>query len=149
MTNQQLKYRKHLRLREFDYNSNGAYFVTICTHNRLPIITDEYKKIIEQELIGLEERFSGMKIDYHVFMSHHIHFIALLTGSAVTISRIIQAFKSLTTLKIKRLGYEDKRFWQPNYYEHVIRNEQSLGRIRKYIVENPLAEALDWKEIEK
>ena len=29
------------------------------------------------------------------------------------------------------------RLWQRNYYEHVIRSEQSLNRIREYIAENP------------
>lgn len=33
--------------------------------------------------------------------------------------------------------------WQRNYYEHVIRNDESLKRIREYIVNNPLQWALD------
>lgn len=35
------------------------------------------------------------------------------------------------------------RLWQRGYYEHIIRNEESLGRIRAYIEANPLAWALD------
>jgi len=35
------------------------------------------------------------------------------------------------------------KFWQRNYYEHVIRNEEELERLRNYIVENPARWALD------
>ena len=46
---------------------------------------------------------------------------------------------------VKGLGWTpfQRRFWQRNYYEHVIRNEDSLNRIREYIVNNPLRWHLD------
>ena len=64
--------------------------------------------------------------------------------SAPTISRIVQTFKSITTYKYI-LGVEennwtlfDKRLWQRNYYDHIIRSEKSLNYIREYIVNNPI-----------
>jgi putative transposase len=33
--------------------------------------------------------------------------------------------------------------WQRNYYEHIIRNDQSLARIRQYIIENPTRWTMD------
>lgn len=144
-----MKYRKHIRLKNYDYNSDAAYFVTICTDNRLPIISNGYKSIIEEELKSLVNRFPGVELDYYIFMPQHIHFILFLYGSKASIPQIIQAFKSLTALKIKKQGYPYKRFWQPNYYEHVIRNEKALHRIRKYIIDNPAVEGFNWKELEK
>jgi hypothetical protein len=46
---------------------------------------------------------------------------------------------------VKRLGWEPfrGRLWQRNYYEHIIRNEESLNRIREYILTNPMRWALD------
>jgi REP element-mobilizing transposase RayT len=38
------------------------------------------------------------------------------------------------------------QLWQPNYYEHVIRNEQALRQIRKYIVNNPSADIIEFKQ---
>jgi putative transposase len=35
------------------------------------------------------------------------------------------------------------RLWQRNYYEHIIRNEDSLNRIRQYILDNPVRWAVD------
>ncbi len=149
MNDENLYFRKHTRLKQYDYSSDGAYFITICTKDKKPIINDYYRPIIEQELKDIKNRFSGIELDYYVIMDNHIHFILLFFDSKVVLSKIIQAFKSLTTLKIKRKGYKSQRFWQPNYYEHVIRNEKTLNKIRKYIVENPLVEQLNWKEIEK
>ena len=37
----------------------------------------------------------------------------------------------------------DKKLWQRNYYEHVIRDENELNRIREYIINNPLQWELD------
>ena len=61
-----------------------------------------------------------------------------------SIGRIIQAFKSLATNEYAR-GVKDSgwqpfpdKLWQRNYYEHVIRNDDELARVRQYIVDNPL-----------
>ena len=40
-------------------------------------------------------------------------------------------------------GTPERRVWQRNYYEHVIRNEDELGKIREYIATNPLRWAWD------
>ncbi|MDO8612587.1 MAG: transposase [Dehalococcoidia bacterium] len=67
-------------------------------------------------------------------------------GVAPTLSLpdVVQRFKSLTTAKYRK-GVRDSgwqpfagRLWQRNYYEHVIRNEDDLDRVRRYIAENPL-----------
>jgi len=59
------------------------------------------------------------------------------------LSRIIQAFKSITTnkyilgVKINNWPLFNKRLWQRNYYDHIIRSERSLNCIREYIINNP------------
>ncbi|HHD92174.1 MAG TPA: transposase [Candidatus Portnoybacteria bacterium] len=60
-----------------------------------------------------------------------------------TIGNITGAFKSITTneyirgVKIKKWTPFNYRIWQRNYYEHIIRNEKSLNKIRQYIIDNP------------
>jgi len=41
---------------------------------------------------------------------------------------------------VKKKGWKSfgKRFWQRNYYEHIIRNENELNQIHQYIIDNPL-----------
>jgi len=60
-----------------------------------------------------------------------------------TVGRIVQAFKSISTHEYK-IGVEKQhwnpfpeRLWQRNYFEHVIRSEKSLNKIREYIAANP------------
>jgi len=56
---------------------------------------------------------------------------------------IVRWFKTTTTNEYMRSAKEngwtafDKRLWQRNYYEHIIRDEESLREIREYIVGNP------------
>lgn len=59
-----------------------------------------------------------------------------------TVGEIVRAFKAVTTRRIRLQGIDDFA-WQRNYYEHIIRNETSLRRIREYIHNNPLQWALD------
>jgi REP-associated tyrosine transposase len=65
------------------------------------------------------------------------------------LGEIVGAFKSITTNEYLRGIREHdwpplrERLWQRNYYEHVIRDEYSLNRIREYILTNPLGWALD------
>ncbi len=62
---------------------------------------------------------------------------------------IVQWFKTMTTNEyirgVKQLGWTAfaGRLWQRNYYEHIIRNEESLNRIRQYILDNPAQWAFD------
>jgi len=60
-----------------------------------------------------------------------------------TVGRIFQAFKSITTHEytngVKQHGWLPfpGKLWQRNYWEHIIRNESELNRIRDYVNNNP------------
>jgi len=63
--------------------------------------------------------------------------------TVLSLPDVVHRFKTLTTSRyvdgVKQLGWEafHGRLWQRNYYEHIIRNEESLNRIRRYILDNP------------
>ncbi len=59
-----------------------------------------------------------------------------------SIGSIIRAFKASVTKWCGENGFEDFK-WQRNYFEHIIRNEEDLFRIREYILNNPLQWELD------
>jgi putative transposase len=71
------------------------------------------------------------------------------TRIAPTVGDVVGAFKSLFTVEYIQGVKEGRwprfqgRVWQRNYYEHVIRDETELGRVRRYIDENPLGWAFD------
>ncbi|GIV52421.1 MAG: hypothetical protein KatS3mg038_2942 [Candidatus Kapaibacterium sp.] len=61
-----------------------------------------------------------------------------------SIPTIVRSFKSAATRYINILrGTPGAPVWQRNYYEHIIRNEDALNRIREYIATNPLRWQLD------
>lgn len=61
---------------------------------------------------------------------------------ATTLGEIVRAFKAATARQIRLAGLQEFG-WQRNYYEHIIRNEDFLTRIRKYIATNLLRWELD------
>jgi len=133
--------RKRLRLREYDYSANGAYFITICSHDRRALFVGEAEADVESELSGIATRFSGATVDEHVVMTDHIHVILVLSDCRSTIPRIIQAFKSLATARLRKRGIVG-RIWQRGYYDRIVRNEMELMALREYIRDNPLAEEI-------
>jgi len=84
--------RKHPRAKDYDYSSDGAYFVTICTHNKKCLLSHivgrglapaeieytQYGKIAEQQLLLLEKRFPSVGVDRYVIMPNHIHVIFVI-----------------------------------------------------------------------
>ncbi len=55
-----------------------------------------------------------------------------------SLADVIRAFKSISAIRANQLlGRSRASFWQRNYYEHIIRNDAALDRIREYIANNP------------
>jgi REP element-mobilizing transposase RayT len=140
-----MKHRKSVRLKDFDYKQDGAYFVTICTDFKKNVIGQKEKLILEEELERLQSRFEGVMVDYRVIMNNHLHVVFLFNQSSVELPRLIQTFKSVSNLRLKRQGFKGEKFWQRNYYEHVIRSPEELKRIREYAQNNPLARELKFE----
>jgi REP element-mobilizing transposase RayT len=152
--------RRSIRLRGYDYSLPGFYFITICTQNRRSLFgditsgemrTNEAGMIAVQVWEELQSRFPCVQLDESVVMPNHIHGIIAIVGaglalpedqgaasSAPTLPDIVRTFKSISARGINRLLSRSGRpFWQRNYFEHIIRNEASLAKIRHYIKTNP------------
>ena len=160
-----LHHRRSIRLKDYDYSQQGTYFVTVCTYNRKcnlgKVINDEvqlnkYGHIVENEWIKIADIRKNVELDTYVIMPNHLHGILLITDSRGTEHRaptveqfgkpvsgslptIIRSFKSTVTKQINRLrNTPGSPVWQRNYYEHIIRNEDGLNRIRGYIINNTI-----------
>lgn len=127
---------KNIRLKEYDYSSDGFYFITICANYRRPYLTGENNKIVAKFVERLPHRINGVKLDCYQIMPSHIHLILILEHCQLKLSEIVRRLKAAAT---KQVGF---KLWQPNYYEHVIRDEKALARIREYIQNNTLAEGV-------
>jgi putative transposase len=126
-----MKAIKQIRLKNYDYTSDGYYFVTIVANNREPYFAGREAEVI-LELEDLKSKAEGLDFDYFVIMPNHIHVILVLHDCRITLGEIIRRFKAKVS---HSFGFS---LWQPNYYEHVIRNEKALKKIREYVANNPL-----------
>jgi REP element-mobilizing transposase RayT len=155
-------------LRAYDYAQVGAYFITIVTHKRVCLfgeIIDGGMRINRAGSIAqwtwaeLPKHFRGIKTDQFVIMPNHIHGIIHITNIVVgaqhaapakshvqsaSLGAIVRSFKSAVSKRCKEQAViPGATIWQRNYYDHVIRNENELIRIREYIATNPLRWSLD------
>ena len=143
--------RKSIRLTHYDYLQNGAYFVTICTKDRLPTIdSQEIRDIIQETWDNLPKHYPEVVLDKFVIMPNHIHAIIIINNNyynfvgaglrpARKLSEIVRVLKSFSSREInKYLNTSGQSFWQRNYHEHVIRNDNDLYDTRKYIDDNPV-----------
>jgi REP element-mobilizing transposase RayT len=131
--------RKSIRLKKYDYSSDGYYFVTICTYRNRPIIA-QYREDVESVLQSLPNRFPNLTIDWYELMPTHVHVVFIFRRMSTKLGDVVRVFKALVTRQTEKL------FWQRNYYEHVIRNEEALLRIRNYIKNNPSAARIDFEQ---
>ena len=210
----QKHHRRSIRLKEYDYSSPGAYFVTVCTKGRECVLDDPVVAgIIRDVWRALPRWFPTIALDEFVVMPNHVHFIVWIhppggcttvgatlavardgaraslaptdgetgtVGATLAVARdgvgagvgaragaspaptdiewvipkpqkvnpnpslgdVVGAFKSLVfKVYLDWIQTHDParraKFWQRNYYEHIIRNERALRAIRRYIRQNP------------
>lgn len=134
-----MKAIKSIRLKHYDYSQDGYYFVTICTNYHYAYLSDLQEEVTES--IQKLNHIDGVTVDYFIVMSTHVHLIIILTECRLSLGEIIRRFKASAS---RETGI---KLWQPNYYEHVIRNEKALFKIREYIQNNSLKEVIDLEQI--
>ena len=134
--------RRPLRLPGYDYAQTGDYFVTVCTCTHATLFgtiadgamrLNDRGQVVHDTWLHLPDHYP-IELDAFVVMPNHAHGIVVIGAGlkpAPTLSEIVRAFK---TFSARRIGHP---IWQRNFYEHIIRNETALERIRQYIVDNP------------
>jgi putative transposase len=155
------KPRKSIRLKGFNYESAGYYFVTFCTQGRLCLfgeirgdrnILNEAGDRVYQEIDTIKNQYFGFDIDTFVVMPNHVHAIVVIeqgrtrrsAPTGMSLSDLVKNIKTYTTIAYMQGVYQKnwpsfhRRLWQRGYYDHIIRNDQSLNNIRQYIIDNPL-----------
>lgn len=122
-------------------------------------------QLVERGWCAIPDHFPLARLDSFVVMPNHVHGIIVLSNVRAThaspprdpappgrprgpqrhsIGAIVGSFKSAVTKNINASrGTPGAPVWQRNYYEHVVRDEGSLNRIRQYILDNPAQWAMD------
>jgi putative transposase len=152
-------HRRSIRLKGYDYAQPGGYFVTIGTHNQLPLfgevtghelVLNTYGEIVQQCWKNLTDHYQNIILDSFIVMPDHVHGIIMINEGVRAglkpapikkhpLSEIVRAFKTFSSRKInEKRASPGLPVWQRNYYERIIRNEKELDSIREYIIHNVL-----------
>lgn len=124
-------------------------------------------RIVHDTWFALPDHYTGVETETFVVMPNHVHGIIVLNDCDVRaddidvgagfkpahttttkrrhgLSEIVRGLKTFSARHINALRQTPGiALWQRNYYEHIIRNEDSLDRIRAYIADNPARWACD------
>ena len=155
-----------MRLRGYDYSTPGAYFVTVCTQNRLSLFgrivngamaANRFGEVVEDCWAKLPDHYDNVALDAFILMPNHIHGViiikdelpgvgagfkpalpAAMTSRRQGVPEIVRAFKTFSARQINKMRSSGgESVWQRGFYDHVIRGERELNGIRTYIMDNP------------
>ena len=88
--------RKAIRLKNYDYNASGYYFVTVCTRNKEKLLGDVvgtvlpdgpqcnlsiYGKIVAEQLETMRTHYDDIRIEHYVVMPNHVHLLIWQSGN--------------------------------------------------------------------
>lgn len=157
------RYRKRLRLKDWNYSQAAVYMITVCIADRSHLlgeigagdqmILNDAGRMVMQEIEAVGERHPQEIVDSFVIMPNHIHLLVglklqLNERNPRSLREIIVEFKSRTTTRYIRgikkglLPRFDQHLWQVDYFETIMRNEQWTAERREYIANNPA----NWRE---
>lgn len=158
----ELPKRKPIRLRDYNYSNNGAYFITICVKDKLHLLgklfvgdgvldvpkinLTKVGEIAEKYINSIHKTYNHISIDKYIIMPNHIHFILVVCNEDGTsrtpsptaratnaaIPFVVSTFKRFTN---KECGFS---VFQRSYHDHIVRNEQEYQKIWQYVESNPL-----------
>ena len=147
-----LPQRKLHRLQTWDYSDPGYYYITICTNNKKKLLSRIQQNGLEAHSVPtpigkyvldcwnkIPQIYPHVKLDYFCLMPNHLHGIVILEEKTTSLSEIIRAFKSVTTRFYNQSAKatDKNTLWQGSFYDEIIRNEEMLLEVRKYIYGNP------------
>jgi REP element-mobilizing transposase RayT len=136
--------RKQIHLVDYDYsNTNDVFFVTLCTHDKKPYFQNlQYAQYIAQEIDFRSRVSEEVTVFAWCIMPDHLHILLKLNeGYGKSLANWVAAFKRYNA-RILSMMHEVKPLWQANFYEHVVRKEESLRAIAEYIANNPVRKNL-------
>lgn len=142
--------RKPTRIKDYDYNLPGAYFITICTQDRIPLFWNvgaaicrpnlsDIGAVVETAILQIPKHYPAVSVDKYCVMPDHIHMILSINTdedgrqiAAPTISTVVGHMKRWVSM---RIGCS---IWQKSFFDHVVRNREDYDQIWNYIENNPL-----------
>ncbi|MDA3884337.1 MAG: transposase [Candidatus Delongbacteria bacterium] len=149
-----LKSRKENRIKGYQYDQPGYYFIALCTFDKQrlfgKIVNDEMikndlGKMVDMIWHNIPKYYNGFDVDEFIVMPNHIHLIIEIhSETQLSLFDVMGRIKTYTSNEYLRMGIKKNpnlhvgKLWQRSYYDRVIRNDDDLNRVREYIRDNPV-----------
>ena len=133
----------HLKRLDIVWQKQPVYFITTCVAQRRALLAnDPAHRILREEWIGLRERH-GWATGRYVIMPDHVHFFVtpLLAGPKL-LTAAIGKWKEWTSKRILKLRNLAGPLWQPEFFDHLLRSQESRTEKWAYVRENPVRAGL-------
>ncbi len=133
---------------EWYTHANRVYFITVRAYmNQSPFVRRDLNQLVLDILCAEQARQSCAVFTY-CLMPDHLHFLVSPHRDGISILTFTDQYKGKTTNASWTMGWRGK-LWQPRYFDHIVRTEESLHAIAEYILNNPLRKGLvetreDW-----
>lgn len=117
-----------------------AYFVTTAVKGRMPVFSDPELAAVVLDALKWLDQTASMVLEAAVVMPDHLHFVAVLNNE--NLHQVLHSLKSYTAKRLNsKLGRQGE-FWQPQYYDHAIRKDETLNEVVLYMLHNPVRAGL-------
>jgi putative transposase len=139
--NQNVIFKKRIRINDFTYIGYYRYFITLCANDKQKFfINDVIVKDCIEILKSVAIKFQ-FKIWAYCFMPDHLHVLIEGISDNSNMKKFLSVYKQKTGFYFMQ-KYK-KRLWQINFYEHVLRKEEDIISVAKYIFYNPVRKKLE------
>lgn len=115
------------------------YFVTACTLHRRKINNLDTAHAVFRKYAQRAEVEFDVAVGRYVLMPDHIHFF-VRGGPEFHLGKWINGLKR--ALSVKLGATSERPLWQPGFFDHVLRNDESYGQKWNYVRENPVRAGL-------
>jgi putative transposase len=132
----------------------GAYFFTVVTHRRRPVLTTDLGRDCLRCALTAERARAPFDLFAVVLLPDHLHAIWMLPDGDADYSTRWRRIKDRFTRAYLRGGgtevavsrnrrrHQERGMWQPRFWEHVVRDEDDLKRCTDYVHWNPVKHGL-------
>ena len=128
------------RLQGFSYRGRHCYFLTFCTYRRCDTLLDQsVASMVVRQILRAAERFE-FAVSAYCLMPDHVHLLIDGRSERSDLRRFIKRAKQ-SSGQIYASAAKGS-LWQDSYYDHVVRPEEDLSGIARYIIENPVRAGL-------
>jgi putative transposase len=138
-------FRTAPRLAGFEYLGSYAYSLTLVTSERKRVFRDRAFARQSEEHLLISAGQYGFHVFAYCFMPDHLH--VLVAGDQWSdLKRFAQHFKQMSGYYHKKATGE--MLWQPSFWDHVLRSEEALVDVARYIWGNPVRAGLaeSWRD---